>query len=74
MPVYEDIENPDVVLTDVDVVFIEPSVFDEPEPPAFQFQDANVALLALVSPPPPEPFSVNPSLSILVKPSPEMSD
>ena len=41
MPVYVEIEKPAVVETLVDVVFIEPSVFDEPAPaPAFQFQEA----------------------------------
>ena len=32
------IENPDVVFAEVPVVFIEPAVFAEPEPFAFQHQ------------------------------------
>jgi len=47
VPVYLDIENPAVVLTDVDVVFIEPSVLAEPAPPpAFQFHEQAVTPLA----------------------------
>jgi len=48
VPVYLDIENPAVVLTEVDIVFIEPSVLAEPWPFAFQFHETKESLLLFV--------------------------
>ena len=61
VPVYFEIENPAVVLTEVLVVFIEPSVLDDPAPaPALQFQETKVWLEAFNGDQSPKE---NPSLS-----------